>query len=56
MTLTTLITVNAILGFAVVWGLVYLLGHGVHSDRHHRLERAGELLRLPKQQRDKIAA
>jgi hypothetical protein len=37
MTLATLITVNAVLGSAVVYGLHHLLGHGIRSDRinHH---------------------
>jgi len=37
MTLTALITLNAILGAAVVYGLVGLLVEGIRSDRHARL-------------------
>ena len=36
MTLTTLITLNAVLGAAVVFGIVHLLAHGIHSDRRER--------------------
>jgi hypothetical protein len=32
MTLTTLITVNATLGAVVLYGVVMLLGHGIHAD------------------------
>jgi hypothetical protein len=40
MTLATLITVNAVLGSAVVYGLHHLLAHGIRSDRvNHHLHR-----------------
>lgn len=32
MTLTTLVTVNAVLTAVVVYGIVWLLGFGIHSD------------------------
>jgi hypothetical protein len=32
MTLTTLITVNAVLGATVVYGLVLLLAHGIRAN------------------------
>jgi hypothetical protein len=42
MTLTALITLNVVLGATVVYALVHLLAHGVHSDRrrHDALVRA----------------
>jgi hypothetical protein len=51
MTLTALITLNAILGAAVVYGLVGLLAHGIRSDRRARAVRPevrspGELDRI----------
>jgi len=42
MTLTTIITVNAVLGAAVAYGLHHLLAHGIHSDRAHHLEQVLE--------------
>jgi hypothetical protein len=35
MTLTTLITVNAVLAAIVVYGIVWLLAHSVSRDRRH---------------------
>lgn len=35
MTLTTLITVNAALGAAMLYALHHLLAHGIRSDRRH---------------------
>lgn len=58
MTLTTIITVNAILAAIVVYGLVWLLGHGIWSDRQARLRRSAELHALPSRRsgRDRLAA
>ena len=44
MTLTTLITVNAALGAAVIYALHHLLAHGIRTDRLHleNLARAEE--------------
>jgi hypothetical protein len=56
MTLTTLITVNAVLGSALAYGLHQLLAHGIRSDRiNHHLDRqeAGE---LSSQDSERIAA
>jgi hypothetical protein len=53
MTLTTLITVNAILGAAVVYGLVLLLAHGIRTDRAAAPARVRA---LPRRDRDRIAA
>jgi hypothetical protein len=40
MTVTTLITINAVLGSALVYALLQLLAHGIRSDRSnlHRHE------------------
>ncbi|HEY8647158.1 MAG TPA: hypothetical protein VIL77_14915 [Gaiellaceae bacterium] len=35
MTLTTLITLNAVLGAAIAYALHHLLAHGIRSDRRH---------------------
>jgi hypothetical protein len=56
MTLMTLVLLNAALGVFLVWALVRLLAHGIHSDRHHRTARAAELRTLPREHRDRIAA
>jgi hypothetical protein len=58
MTLTTLITINAIIGAAVVYGLLHLLGHAIHSSRleHLRAEVRTELRRFPERRSDRIAA
>ena len=52
MTLTALITVNAVLGAVVTYGLHHLLAHGIHSDRGHR----HEVVVLPLHQAERIAA
>jgi hypothetical protein len=53
MTITTLITVNAILGAAVVYGLVLLLGHGIRADRKVVEARVQA---LPERKHDRLAA
>ena len=40
MTLTSIITLNAALGAAVVYGLHHLLAYAIHSDRRERRELA----------------
>ncbi|HEY2326210.1 MAG TPA: hypothetical protein VGH52_01860 [Gaiellaceae bacterium] len=54
MTLTTLITVNAVLGAAVVYGLLRLLTHGVQTSRHQALR--AQVHELPRHETDRIAA
>lgn len=56
MTLTTLIITNAVLGVALVYALAHLLAHSIHADRRHRTARRAEILALPSQHRDRIAA
>jgi hypothetical protein len=46
MTLTSLITLNAILAAVVVSGIVWLLASAVGADRGNRLAREGALPRL----------
>jgi hypothetical protein len=53
MTLTTLITVNAILGAAVVYGLALLLTHGIRTDRRQAL---AHVRVLPRNEQDRLAA
>lgn len=53
MTLTTLITVNAILGTVVVYGLLMLLVHGIRTSRTAELAQIHELRR---RQTDRAAA
>jgi hypothetical protein len=52
MTLTTLITLNAVLGAAVAYGLHHLLAHGIRS---HRAEQH-ELVVLRERESKRIAA
>ena len=53
MTLTTLITTNAVLGAAAVYGLLLLLGHGIRSER---ADRHAVVERLHEHESDRIAA
>ena len=52
MTFTTLITLNAVLGAAVTYGIHHLLAHGIHSERSDR----HEVVALPSRQSEQIAA
>jgi hypothetical protein len=57
MTLLTLITVNAVLAAAVVYGIVLLLQHGIRSDvRAAEQHLKATLHRLPERDRDRLAA
>jgi hypothetical protein len=53
MTLTTLITLNATLGAAVVYGLLLLLTHGIRSDHAARRADVGASAQL---EPDRLAA
>jgi hypothetical protein len=52
MTLTTIITLNAVLGAAVVYALHHLLAHGIRSDHVEQ----HQLVALPERESDRIAA
>ncbi len=52
MTLTSIITLNAVLGAAVAYGLHHLLAHGI---RTHRVERH-ELASAPERESERLAA
>ena len=52
MTLTTIITLNAVLGAAVAYGLHHLLAHGIRS--HHA--ELHNLVSLPAEEAERIAA
>lgn len=54
MTLTSLITLNAILMAVVVYGVVFLLAHGIRSDRS--AVEAVKVRQLPRRESDRIAA
>ena len=57
MTLLTLITVNATLAGAVVYGIVLLLHHGIRSDvRGIEQHLRSAVHRLPERERDRVAA
>lgn len=57
MTLLTLITVNAALAAAVVYGIVFLLRHGIRSDvRGIEQHLRASLHRLPERRHDRLAA
>jgi len=53
MTLISLIVLNVVFGSAVLGGIAYLLGHGIHRDRLHL---RAELRELPRSDLDRIAA
>jgi hypothetical protein len=53
MTLLTLITINAILAAAVIYGIVHLLGHGIRSNERHA---KAVVHRLPERRGDQLAA
>jgi hypothetical protein len=52
MTLTSLITLNVVLGAAVVYALHHLLAHAIYSDRRER----HELAALPAEESERLAA
>ena len=57
MTLTTLITVNAVLGTAIAYALHHLLAHGIRSDRmHHPQLVRTEVAELATRESERIAA
>ena len=57
MTLLTLITVNAILTAAVVYGIVLLLGHGIRSDvKSVEQHLKAAVHHLPHREHDRLAA
>ena len=57
MTLLTLITVNAILVAAVVYGIVHLLAHGIRSDvKAVEQHLKAAVHHLPSRERDRLAA
>jgi tetrahydromethanopterin S-methyltransferase subunit B len=56
MTLTTLITVNAVLGTAIAYALHHLLAHGIRSDRLHQQRIRTEVAELPTRESERIAA
>jgi len=57
MTLTTLITVNAALGAAVLYALHHLLAHGIRSDRpHHRHLERHQVVEVVEQESERLAA
>ena len=57
MTLTTLITVNAALGAAVLYALHHLLAHGIRSDRlHHQHLARQQVVEIVERESEQIAA
>jgi len=57
MTLTTLITVNAALGAAVLYALHHLLAHGIRSDRlHHRHLERHQVVEVVERESERLAA
>jgi hypothetical protein len=57
MTLTTLITLNAALGAAIVYALHHLLAHGINSDRmHHHHLAHNEVAAPARREMERIAA
>jgi nitrogen fixation-related uncharacterized protein len=58
MTLTTLITVNAVLAAIILYAIVWLHAHGVRHDHRHAESHLGSSLQAaePARERDRIAA
>ena len=56
MSLTTLITLNATLAAVLVYGILWLLGHGIHTDRLARASHAPRADALQTRDRDQLAA
>jgi hypothetical protein len=56
MTLTTLITLNAVLAAAVVYGIVRLLAAGIRSDATARAERGTVGANARRAENEQIAA
>lgn len=57
MTVTTLITVNAILAALVVYGIVFMFGHSIRAEvRTVEKQLKATLHRLPERKRDRLAA
>ena len=57
MTLTTLITVNAVLAAIIIYGIVFLHAHGVRHDRRHAEHHVGPLREAePVRERERLAA
>jgi hypothetical protein len=57
MTLTTLITLNAALGAAVLYALHHLLAHGIRSDRlHHEHLVPNQVVEVVERESEQIAA
>lgn len=57
MTLTTLITVNAALGAAVLYALHHLLAHGIRSEGlHHRHLVPHQVVEVVEREPEQIAA
>ncbi len=53
MTYTTAITLNAVLAVLVSYGVVFVLGHGIHRGRFHQ---HAEVRPLPVSEQDELAA
>ena len=57
MTLTTLITLNAVLGAAIACALHHLLAHGIRSDRaHHGALVRQEVASVAAREQERLAA
>jgi hypothetical protein len=56
MTLTAIITVNALLGAGLVYALVHLLGLGIHHDHRARMAHAARVAEQPRDERERLAA
>jgi hypothetical protein len=56
MTITTLITLNAVFGAAVIYALHHLLAHGIRTSRRHDHGRNHAVAALPEREAERIAA
>ena len=56
MTLTTLITLNAVIGAVLVYGLHHLLAHGIRSDRAYHGLHQHDAVEVRSEDSERIAA
>ena len=56
MTLTSTIVLLVVLDALVVYGLVHLLGYGIHRDHRDRIELRDDVRRLRERASERLAA
>lgn len=56
MTLTSTIVLFVVLDAVVVYGLIHLLGYGIHRDHGDRIQHGGDVQRLRERTSEPLAA